>query len=320
MEITARNVEASNRIHVFSLKPTRLSGVELIRLIHIFSCDFENPLSLEEPLFWRTIVRKGSIEIPESLKSVASTIKPKDIYSFRDLSINGEQVSDFSVDINFKNLNEVAYQIICKTIAEPRRTYHVSYIEEGLYKYDDYYEEEIRTSLQGEVFIFEKPQNLKIVMHLFGANIKLNILKDTPRTFCAALRGKSVSGNGVAIRWHPVGQEPLNQEVLSEKMDRILEIVQQNPKYVQALLDERLSELSTVLLEIAEYTKDKDIQKAEEAKLWHNRLKRGISVTADLIQIVTFLVGIKSLPDFTNNSIAHRIGDILNQIISRYNQ
>ena len=103
-------------------------------------------------------------------------------------------------------------------------------------------------------------------------------------------------------------------EKLEERLESILAIVRRNPERVQALLNEQLGELRQILLETADQLKDKDPQKAKEAKKWYDYLARGISVTADLIQIVTFLTGIPSVPALANSDIPARIAGFFQRI------
>lgn len=220
-----RHIIVKNRTSVFSLKPEKIFGIKVIRVVHKLSCNFYNPSSTREPLFWRGTVLEGIIDIPESLKKVSSIINSEDIYSFKDLSINGKSVL-FKKKILHKNSNQIEYQITCNKVAKARTTYHVSYSEEGLYEYDDFYEDEIRTSLQEAAITVEKPKNLLVSINLFGENATLSVLTNSSRIYCVEIRGKSTSGNGFALHWRRAGiLEHVKQKISTIDRIRILACV-----------------------------------------------------------------------------------------------
>ena len=103
-------------------------------------------------------------------------------------------------------------------------------------------------------------------------------------------------------------------EEVRELSQSILTIVQQNPERVQALLNEQMDELRQILLDTANQLKDRDPQHATQARIWYSRLAKGISMTADLLQIISFLTGIPSLPALANTDIAARVLKFLGQI------
>lgn len=343
-----RNIIARRaRISIFCLRPEVISGVEVIRLIHKVNISFHNPSSSEEPLFWEGFVLKGWMDVPESLKKVSSTINPERIYSIRDLRINGKPAF-FKKDIRYRNSNEIEYQILCNKIAVPKGTYNVSYIEEGLYEVNDSHEDEIRTPLPNILIIVEKPPNLRVKINSFGENAILNVLQNSSRLILIDIRGKLTSGNGFSLRWwksrksQPAdqntrildkicniveevekGQQTLlgavrevKKEVIEaqELSQDILKAVQQHPEHVQTLLAEQLGELRQILLKAAIELRDEDPQKAKEAKKWYDCLEKGISITADVIQIVAFLTGIPSWPALADSDLARRVIEFLSRI------
>lgn len=344
---TERYIIVKNRISIFSLRLVEISEVKLIRLVHKYSGNFYNPSLSKEPLFWRNTVCGGDgsyIDIPESLRRVSSTINPEDIYSFKGLSIDGKPVP-FRKNISYKSSNQIEFQTTCNKIAEPRRTHHVSYVEEGLYEIDDWYGDEIRSCYEDALIIIEKPEKLPVnitLPNLFGENATKDVLWNSSRLCCVVIRGNLTSGNGFTIQWRQISARTKNldkmfgvvtkleknqqiliegiREVKTETIEtkelsqKILAIVQQNPNSVQVLLNEQLDELRQLLLETANELKDKDPHKAKEARRWYNHVEKGISVTADLIQIVTFLVGIPSLPALVNKDIAKRAIEFLKRM------
>jgi len=332
---TERNIIVRNRASVFSLRPKKICGAKVIRVVHRISCDYYCPPSCEEPLFWKGIVLRGSIDIPRSLArapGVSSAIIPEDIYSLRDLQIDGKPVF-FKKSIGYVNLKQIGYEITCEEIAKPGQTYHVSYVEEGLYEYDDYHEDEIRTSMEFAVVTIEKPENLPVYINLFGENAKLNVLQNSSRICCFEIRGSLTSGNGFSIRWQRACWQKTGGVHTDDmkKLDKISYVVSKiekgqetiikqtkeaakNTQETLEVLNERRGELRQILLEVSDQLKDRDAKKAREAKRWYNRLGKGISVAADCIQLVTFLTAIPSLPALVNNDIVSKVEELLKRI------
>jgi len=345
------------RISIFILRPEVISGVEVIKLTHKLNLSFHNPSSRKQPLFCDGSVLKGWIDIPENLKEVSSTINPEHIYSFRELEINGKP-APYRKDIQYANSNQVEFQILCNKIAVPKETYDVSYIEEGLYETNDFYEDEIRTTLPNMFIIVEKPPDLQVSINPFGENASARVFENSSRLTLIDIRGELTSGNGFSFKWRKSGtsqsahqdagtsqsadqntrmlkkiydtvekvekgQKTIMEavgEVKKEVMEAqelskdILTIVQQYPEYVESLLTEQLGELRQIFLKTAKELKDKDPQTAKEAKKWHDYLQKGISVTADVVQIVVFLTGIASLPALANSDTAQRVNEFLSRI------
>lgn len=311
---------------MFSLVPVKISGVKLIRLSHKLSCDYYNSSLSKAPLFWDRKVAEGTIDIPGELKKVRTRIKAEDIYTLKDLSVN-EKIVFFDKSIYYLNMHQIAYQVTCGKIAKPGENYHISFTEEGLYNYDyDYFEEEIRNLQQAIVITVEKPRDLDVNVTTFGQDARSHVLEDSPRTYCCEIRGKLTSGNGISLHWRNDGrirdiakrseEGACQQTVVKEVRDikneikeqkrisqKILETVERNPEHIRALLNEKTDELRQILLTTADETKDKDSSKANKARKWLRRLERGISVTADLIQLLTFLTGIPSARPIFNQLI-----------------
>lgn len=97
----------------------------------------------------------------------------------------------------------------------------------------------------------------------------------------------------------------------------ILMFVEQNPQHVQAVLSKQSKELKQILLETAKQLEVKDPSKARRAKEWCSKLAQGVSVAADLIQIVTFLTGIQSIPGLANSDIPTRIVEFFKRLATK---
>lgn len=101
-----------------------------------------------------------------------------------------------------------------------------------------------------------------------------------------------------------------------EISQNILAFVQKNSRAV-AFLNDQSAELKQILVDAKTQLRDIFPQKAKEAGRWYNHLEKGISITADLIQILAFLTGISSLPALANSDLAQRVTDFLRRIRSQ---
>lgn len=202
----ARKIIVKNRTSVYSLRPEEIHGVKVIKITHKMKAEFYNPSSKREPLFWERTICGGetsSIDIPESLKGISPTIDPEDVFSFKELLIDGKPRS-FKKNIHYKNPDQVGMHITCNIIAKPKTTYHVSTLEEGLYEYDDYIEEDLRSPLERAVIIVEKlrnPVNLRFRANVFGENASLTILENSSRVYCVEILGALA----FSMRWWKAG-------------------------------------------------------------------------------------------------------------------
>ena len=91
----------------------------------------------------------------------------------------------FKKSIDYEGPDKVGMHITCNIIAKPKTTTHVSTLEEGLYEYDDYIEEDLRSPLERAVIIVGKlnPENLQFRTNVFGENASLNILENSSRIY-----------------------------------------------------------------------------------------------------------------------------------------
>ncbi|TET19341.1 hypothetical protein E3J74_07195 [Candidatus Bathyarchaeota archaeon] len=198
----SRKIIIKNRTSVYRLRPEEIHGVKVIKITHKMKAEFYNPSSKREPLFWERTICGGetsSVDIPESLKGISPTIDPEDVYSFRELLIDGKPRS-FKKNIHYKNPDQVGMHITCNIIAEPKTTYHVSTLDEGLYAYNDSIEEEVRSSLERAVIIVEKianPVNLRFSANVFGENASLNIIEDSSKVYCVEM----LDPTGFSVHW-----------------------------------------------------------------------------------------------------------------------
>lgn len=201
-----RKIIVKNRVSLYSFKPEEIQGVKVIRITHKLEADFHNPSNKSEPLFWKRTICGGEdsyIDIPESLKGISPPIDAERIYSFKELLIDGKRKS-FKKSIRYDGPDKIAMHIACNITAKPKTTYHVSTFEEGLYKYDDYIQEDLRTPLQRAVIIVEKlrnPENLQFRVNTFGEKATAKILENSSRVYCVEIRGAT----GFSIHWWKAG-------------------------------------------------------------------------------------------------------------------
>lgn len=176
--------------------------MKVLRLQHGVNGDFANPCSYDESVFWQCIVVKGTIDVPKSLKGVLSSLRSKSIYDFKELLINKKSVNfGKKIEFNKEDPNKVEFIVTCSRRAKPGKTYHISYVEEGLYDYShDFYEFESRTSLKTEVVAVEKPRELELSASPWG-EAALNILKDSSKLYSFEVLNNGANGSGFSLRW-----------------------------------------------------------------------------------------------------------------------
>jgi len=90
-----------------------------------------------------------------------------------------------------------------------------------------------------------------------------------------------------------------------EDPDRVLTVLKEQTPYVRQILLDVIKQLGD------------DHPKAKEARKWNEAFIKGLSGTADLSQIFTFLTGISSMSSLMNSGIAMGLRDILKRIVSQ---
>lgn len=199
-----RKVISKTRTYKFTLEPKQIAKAKVIGLTLKSDYEFFNTSSDNELLFWKGIILKGSIDIPKRVRNTSLTIPTEDIYSFGELMINGKPAL-FKKDIRYIDSGQVEYEITCKRIAKPKEGYRTSYILQGLYNCNDYYEEELRTKAKRLVITVEKPENMRVLVTTFGEHSVMKVLKSSPTMYCVEISGRLVAGNGFSLHWQRVG-------------------------------------------------------------------------------------------------------------------
>ncbi len=221
-----RKIIVKNRVSVYSLRPEEIHGVKVIKITHKLNAYFYNPSSEREPLFWEHTICGGGrsyIDIPESLKRISPIIDAEDIYSFKELLIDGEPVP-FKKNIRHMNSNQIGMHVTYDRFLEPKRTRHVCTLDEGLYEYNDSLGEEMRSQIERLVIVIEKPENLRVNVNVYGENATLNVLLDSSRVYCVEILGLT-SKNGFSIKWSKVGTLQLVSQKIPFARTRILACV-----------------------------------------------------------------------------------------------
>jgi len=77
------------------------------------------------------------------------------------------------------------------------------------------------------------------------------------------------------------------------------------------------AELRKLLLEIEIELRNKDTSRMSEAKTLRSRLERGLGVSADIVQLVTFLTGIASVPALMGSPLANQAVQFIQQLLQK---
>lgn len=199
-----RRVTSGTRTYNFTLEPKQIGKSKVIGLTLKLDCEFYNTSFNNELLFWKGIVLQGLIDVPKSMRNTSLASPPEDIYTFRELMINGKPAL-FKKDIHYIDLSQVKYEMTCKKIAKPKQEYRTSYVLQGLYNYNDSYEDELRTKAKRLVITIDKPESMQPYVTTFGENVVTKVLDSSPTTYCVEICGKLVAGNGFSLHWQKAG-------------------------------------------------------------------------------------------------------------------
>lgn len=93
-----------------------------------------------------------------------------------------------------------------------------------------------------------------------------------------------------------------------------IKLSEQNPKEVLEFINSKSTELKTILSSIEKSLKTKDLGKSITASNWKDRLEHGIGITADIIQLITFISGIPSLPAFADTQTSKDIVNLFREL------
>jgi len=89
------------------------------------------------------------------------------------------------------------------------------------------------------------------------------------------------------------------------------------PQKFSEILDSEIQELKEILLDIMETARDRNPEVSQEAREWHGKLVVGLGIAADIVQLISFISGIPSLPGLLGSQTAERAMRFIGKIISK---
>jgi hypothetical protein len=100
-------------------------------------------------------------------------------------------------------------------------------------------------------------------------------------------------------------RKEVSAEDLRIQIQKILEDIRQNPRSID---EDTKKELRTLLVGIEKSSRQTSPDISQKAQEWISSIQKGVSLSADIVQLFTFLSGITSLPMlFQVIAIANRI-------------
>jgi len=135
---------------------------------------------------------------------------------------------------------------------------------------------------------------------------ELLLLKiDRLQTFMEGFRAEDKESHGAILRQS------------EEIRDLCIRYAESWPQKVSQILDSEIQELQEILLEIVETARDRNPEVSQEAREWHGKLVVGLGIAADIVQLVSFISGIPSLPALLGSQTAERATRFIGKVISR---
>jgi hypothetical protein len=106
---------------------------------------------------------------------------------------------------------------------------------------------------------------------------------------------------------------------LQTQIRKIAEDIKQNPRIID---EDTKKELRTLLINIEKSSRHTDPDFSQKAREWLSLIQKGVSLSADIVQLFTFLSGISSLPTLLQviavaNRMAHGSTTISTQPLFR---
>jgi hypothetical protein len=87
----------------------------------------------------------------------------------------------------------------------------------------------------------------------------------------------------------------------------------------RAFIESNKDEIKTLFNNVQTILQNKDPHQSHSAKTLREKLEKGIGISADLIQIITFLVGITSLPALLGTPFAKQAFDLIKRFFQKLN-
>ncbi len=93
-----------------------------------------------------------------------------------------------------------------------------------------------------------------------------------------------------------------------------LKIAEQDPEAILKFVQTNSEELKKILSSLEKSLSNFDLAKAKTASNWKIRVEKGIGITADVIALITFIIGIPSLPAFVDPQTSKRIMNLFREL------
>ena len=106
-------------------------------------------------------------------------------------------------------------------------------------------------------------------------------------------------------------------EQTKEVKKTFLKFAKVYPDQVATAIRDEQQELIKILGDITEILKERDPEAAREADNWRSYLIQGIDLSANIIQLVTFLTGISSMPVLLGSQSAARTLELIRSAVNR---
>jgi hypothetical protein len=105
-------------------------------------------------------------------------------------------------------------------------------------------------------------------------------------------------------------------EILAIK-EVCLKIAERDPEEILKFIQSNSEELKRILSTIEKNLSSFDSAKARAASNWKNRVEHGISITADVIALINFLLGVTSIPAFVDLQTLRSIMNLFRSLAQR---
>jgi hypothetical protein len=91
-------------------------------------------------------------------------------------------------------------------------------------------------------------------------------------------------------------------------------IAKQYPNETKEFIESRMEEIKELLYNIQKTLQSVDPKNAGYARNWRRKLEKGISTSADLVQLLTFITGIPSLPALFGSPLVIKSFELIRQL------
>lgn len=201
-------MKASNLRYVISLEPAKEGTV---RVIFHFIERMTNNSGKKLPLFADGIVTKGKTDVP--LELIGTTTPKGEIVSFGDLTVDGISMP-YTNDSRYLGSSKIDSCVRCNEIADPGKSYEISYTQKYLENENDYFSRKIRNQSKGAIVTVHKPSNFIITINWFGLS-HTRVLENSLTTYSEEVMETLMPGNGFQVYWQKV-ERPLRPTKLLE--------------------------------------------------------------------------------------------------------